>query len=132
MAAYDVFITRAAPFHNAQISAHQRLALAVYGLSLEYQSTTDYTAASGQRTLVGLAVNALAGIPTAEFPKDIPPAQVAAHFRAAELQGGAAQTSALASLSSKLAAIPVWLACDDEVLAKTYVYLLTAALGALS
>jgi hypothetical protein len=129
MANYDVVVTNAKAYHDPLIDNKKRLALLIYAKAIDYILTIDYTTAAGQKLIVSNAVKALAGMPKAEFPLARSPQEVAIWFKFAESGNvGLAQ----ASLPSKLAAIPYWLNCDEEVLAKTDVFITGVILGILT
>jgi len=121
MANYDVIITNSRTYHDPQIDNSTRLGLLIYAKAIYNIAVVDYTTTAGQRTLVANAVKAMAGLPVAEFPPLVGPIEVGMWFKSAE---SANLGLATASLTSKLAAIPYLLSLDDEILAKTNVYIM--------
>ena len=126
MSNYDVLVTGAAGYHSPQIDSKTRLALLIYAKAIYLSPTTDYTPASGQRTLVQKAVQSMAGMPKSEFPPLRSPQELVIWFTNV---GGVLGT---ASIHSKLAAIPYLLNSDGEVLAKTDVYITGLLLNTLT
>jgi hypothetical protein len=83
MANYDVLVTGARAYHSPTIDNKTRLALLIYAKAIWFSPTTDYTSPAAQRTLVSLAVKAMAGMPKAEFPPYRSPQELAVWFTSA-------------------------------------------------